>query len=98
MQESLNKIEAVSDKLPQVINIGPPGDNKVDFMAIARQMLGATGESLYTPEDLQAIREKMDEIAGRVEERSQEIQNLGTEEKVMEIAADVPQIEMNGGA
>ena len=39
----------------------------------------------------------MKEIAGRVEERSQEIQNLGTEEKVMGIAGDVPQIEMNGG-
>jgi hypothetical protein len=98
LQESLNKIEAVSDKLPQVINIGPPGDNKVDFMAIARQMLGATGESLYTADDLQAIRQKMDEIAGRVEERTQEIKNLGTEEKVLEIAGDIPEIDVNGGA
>jgi hypothetical protein len=97
LQESLNKIEAVSDKLPQVINIGPPGDNKIDFMAIARQMLGATGESLYTVEDLQAIREKMGVIAGRVEERSQEIKHLGTEEKVLEIAGDIPQTDVNGG-
>ncbi len=98
LQESLNRIEAVSDKLPQVINIGPAGDNKVDFMAIARQMLGATGESLYSVEDLQAIRGKMSEIAGRVEERSQEIKTLRTEEKVLEIAGNIPQIDVNGGA
>jgi regulator of protease activity HflC (stomatin/prohibitin superfamily) len=86
LQESLNKIEAVADKLPQVINIGPPGDNNINFMAIVRQMLGTTDGSLYTPEDLQAIQDKMNEITNRIKERSQELRDLVTDEKVEEIA------------
>jgi regulator of protease activity HflC (stomatin/prohibitin superfamily) len=97
LQESLNKIEAVADKLPQVINIGPADENKVDFMAIARQMLGATGESLYTPEDLQMIQEKMSEIVERVNERSREIEGLVDEEKVLGIAVETSGSLTNGG-
>ncbi len=87
-QESLDKIEAVADKLPQVINIGPPEDNKVNFMEIARQMLGATDEKLYTMEDMQAIRQKMAEIEQRIESRSQEITGLVEDEKVQEITTE----------
>jgi regulator of protease activity HflC (stomatin/prohibitin superfamily) len=97
LQESLNKIEAVADKLPQVINIGPADENKVDFMAIARQMLGTTDQSLYTPEDLQMIQEKMSEIVERVNERSREIEGLVDEEKVLEIAVETSGSPTNGG-
>jgi regulator of protease activity HflC (stomatin/prohibitin superfamily) len=95
LQESLNRIEAVAYKLPQVINIGPADENKIDFMAIARQMLGATGQSLYTPEDLQAIQDKMSEIVTRIKERSQEIEDLGDEE-ALEIAGETSK-STNGG-
>lgn len=80
-QETLNKIETVADKLPQIINIGPPEDNQINFMRLARQVLGVTDRPLYSPEALQAIREKQDELAVRIEERSQEIERLAKPEE-----------------
>ena len=41
--EILDRIESVADKLPQVINVGPAGDNQIDFMSIAKQMMGVDG-------------------------------------------------------
>jgi regulator of protease activity HflC (stomatin/prohibitin superfamily) len=75
-QEALNKIEAIADKLPQIINIGPPADNDVNFMKVARQMLGVKDTPLYTPEAMRAIHEKQNEITGRIKARNKEIEGL----------------------
>jgi len=75
-QETLNRLEAVADKLPQMVNIGPASDNKVDFMAVARQMLGARDKPLYSREDMQAIKEKMNVIQARIKDRTKEIEAL----------------------
>jgi regulator of protease activity HflC (stomatin/prohibitin superfamily) len=77
-QETLNKLEAVADKLPQIINIGPAGENDVNFMTIARQMLGVKDTPLYTPENMRTIREKMDDIAARIQTRSKQIHELSS--------------------
>jgi regulator of protease activity HflC (stomatin/prohibitin superfamily) len=82
-QETLDKTENVAGKLPQIINIGPPDDGRVNFMAIARQMLGVKDKPLYTPEAMQAIQQKKDEIAARIRKRSKEIEDLVQTDEVV---------------
>ncbi len=90
-QETLNKLEAVADKLPQIINIGPAGESNVNFMDVARKMLGVKGTPLYTPEDIRAIREKTNDITNRIKERNTQIQelNAGTESQPKALQATV---------
>jgi hypothetical protein len=90
-QEVLNKLEAVADKLPQIVNIGSAGQNDVNFMAVARQMLGIKDAPLYTPEDMRAIQGKMNDITQRIESRSDQIQELsvGPEVKPKALQATV---------
>ena len=73
-QEILDRIENVADKLPQVINMGSAEDNQVDFMAVARQMMGIDGKPLYQPEDIQAMRKRTKDIIARIKERSQQFE------------------------
>jgi regulator of protease activity HflC (stomatin/prohibitin superfamily) len=80
-QETLNTIQASANKLPQIINIGPDADDKIDFMAVARHMLGARDQALYTAEELQAIRQKVDGISARIKARSSEIASLASDEE-----------------
>ncbi len=75
-QEALDKIEAIAAKLPRVINVGPANENEIDFMAIARQMMGLKGTSLYTDEDIKTIRTRMNEITARIKERNKQINDL----------------------
>ena len=75
-QASLDKIAAIADKLPQVINIGPGAENGIDFMAVARQMMGLSGDRLYSDEDIAAIRARISEITSRVTERNKQINNI----------------------
>ncbi len=83
-QETLEKIQNSADKLPQIINVGPPDDNNINFMAVARQMLGIKDRPLYTPEAMRAIQEKKQDIAARIQERTKEIESLTrTEEEVI---------------
>ncbi len=76
-QEVLDKLEAVADTLPQVLRIGDgDGRGAVNFLEIAREMIGTDDEPLYTPEDMQAIRERMEEIRTRIRERGEEIERV----------------------
>ena len=84
-QETLKKLEGIADKLPQIINIGPAGDNEIDFMKIARQMLGSKDEPLYTTEELETIRAKLKAITGRIETRTKEIKALKAAEEAVTV-------------
>ena len=76
-QDVLERLESVADRLPQVVQIGATnGDDAVDFLQIARRMIGTGGDTLFTPEDMQAIRDRMTEIQSRIEERTREIESL----------------------
>ncbi|HET7480282.1 MAG TPA: SPFH domain-containing protein [Rubrobacteraceae bacterium] len=93
-QDVLEKIAAVADRLPQVVQIGAggaDGEEAVDFLQIARRMIGTGGDSLFTSEDMQAIRNRMQEIQARIREREREIEGLSTERA----ASDVPEDEPN---
>lgn len=84
-EDILDKLESVADKLPQIIHLGPNEPDVVDYMSIARQMLGVSTGTLYTEEDMQAIRERVDAIVARIEERSRQISGMVEAEK--EVAA-----------
>ncbi|MCC6456271.1 MAG: SPFH domain-containing protein [Caldilineaceae bacterium] len=95
-EDILDKLEAVAAKLPQIINIGSSDPDALDFMAIARQMLGVPEGKLYTDEEMRAIRARVDEIVVRINERSRQIHGMPEAEK--EVAAliqrDEPQKEV----
>ena len=78
-QDVLEKLSGVADNLPQVVQIGAGGangDEAVDFLEISRRMIGTGGEPLFTPEDMQAIRDRMEEIQTRIRDRAREIESL----------------------
>jgi regulator of protease activity HflC (stomatin/prohibitin superfamily) len=75
-QDVLDKLESVAERLPQVVQLGENGGQNIDFLAIARQMIGTGGEPLFTPEDMRKIRERMGEIQERIREREQEIEDV----------------------
>ncbi|MEM7331535.1 MAG: SPFH domain-containing protein [Chloroflexota bacterium] len=72
-QEILDRIEGVSDKLPQVINMGSAEDNHVDFMAVAKQMMGIDGAPLYNSADIESMRTRIKDISGRIKERAKKL-------------------------
>jgi len=43
-QNVLDKLESVAERLPQVVQLGENGAQPIDFLAIARQMIGTGGE------------------------------------------------------
>ncbi len=77
-QEKLEKLQAVAGRLPQIINIGAADSNKVNYMSVAREMLGVSDKSLYTDEDLQDIRAKTNDITQRIKDRTDQIKQLST--------------------
>jgi regulator of protease activity HflC (stomatin/prohibitin superfamily) len=79
-QDVLERLAAVADNLPQVVQIGAlDGEETVDFLRIARRMIGTGEDALFTPEDMQAIRDRMQEIQGRIRDRAGEIESLAAE-------------------
>jgi hypothetical protein len=74
--QALDRIETIADKLPQVINIGPAEGHTVDFMELARQMLGVTDAPLYSADELEMIRKQMGNIARRLKERTGQIEKV----------------------
>jgi regulator of protease activity HflC (stomatin/prohibitin superfamily) len=75
-QDVLERLAKVADRLPQVVQFGATGDEAVDFLEISRRMIGTGGEPLFTPEDMQGIRNRMEEIQARIRERAGELENL----------------------
>ncbi len=80
-EDILERIEGVMDRLPQVVSIGDNHKDSIDYPAIARQMLGIRSEALYTNEDMQAIRERIESIVERIRERDLEIGRLDAAEQ-----------------
>ena len=44
-QDVLERLAAVADRLPQVVQIGATGDDAVDFLEISRRMIGTGGRA-----------------------------------------------------
>src|SRR5918997_1899832 len=91
-QNVLDKLESVAERLPQVVQLGENGAQPIDFLAIARQMIGTGGELLFTSEDMQKIRERVEEIQERIRGREQEIEDVvSAEQGVTEEEPQAPQ-------
>jgi regulator of protease activity HflC (stomatin/prohibitin superfamily) len=81
-QDLLTKLESVATRLPQVVQVGEQTD--IDFLALAQQLIGGKGAVLFSPEDMEAIRSRLDAIGARVHDRADEINAL-----LKKAAADV---------
>ncbi len=95
-QEMLDKLEAVAGHLPQVVNIGSDGDQSTDFMQIAQRMLGAHNATLYTPEDMQRIRERTEQIAARIRERKDKIDQIVPDGRDTQVEVQEPILQQHG--
>nr|WP_079168982.1 SPFH domain-containing protein [Streptomyces sp. CC77] len=79
-QRVLDTLEQVADHLPQLVRIGGSGDPSeaagVDFLLLARELIGERGAELFTPDDMAAMRARLAEVAERIAERSPQIHAL----------------------
>ncbi|PDV97689.1 SPFH domain-containing protein [Candidatus Chloroploca asiatica] len=84
-REVLDRLEAVAEHLPQVIQTG--GDNQViDFLETARKMLGIADDPLYSPEEVQAITRRLNEIKARIKTRNVQLRQLIADETTTAMA------------
>ena len=74
-QDVLEKLDAVAEHLPQMIQIGAM-DGQIDYQAVAREMLGIDDTPLYATTDLAAMQQRLPQIRARVEKRAQEIEQF----------------------
>ncbi|MBB6119104.1 SPFH domain-containing protein [Nocardiopsis algeriensis] len=69
----LEKLADVADSLPQVLRIGSGDAASVDYLRIAQEIIGQSDTALFSQEDMDAIRSRLDEIKARIAEREEEI-------------------------
>ncbi len=91
-QDVLAKLESMAHRLPQVVNIGS-SEADIDFMAIARQMMGVGDKPLYTEDDVQMIRQRMKQIVARIRERATQINQISTEDEEAIAEAIISQVD-----
>ncbi len=77
----LDRLESVADHLPQLVTVGDGREQRLDLMNVARQLMGATDDTLFSDSDMQKIREQMSQIVSRVQERNKRIETLMEEEQ-----------------
>lgn len=75
-QDVLEKIEAIAERLPKLINLGKAEENHVNFMAVASEMLGIEDKPLYTEDDVMTIRKRANDIMKRINERMSQLDGL----------------------
>ncbi len=75
-QDLLEKLEGIAERLPQVVQIGDGNGEGIDFLAIARQLVGSGEAALFSDGDMAAIRDRMEIIEARISERESEITEL----------------------
>ena len=71
-----SQLEAVAARLPQIVSLGAATEHEFDFTALARRMLGVGEQALFSEQDMQAIRERVEEISARIAQREREIEAL----------------------
>ncbi|MFW6723358.1 SPFH domain-containing protein [Streptomyces sp. MAR4 CNY-716] len=92
-QQVLDTLEQVADHLPQLLRIGGPVDGKdggaagVDFLALARELIGEHGADLFSEAEMAAVRERLAEVAARIAEREPEIRALREAERPAPVPA-----------
>ncbi|WP_328768156.1 SPFH domain-containing protein [Streptomyces sp. NBC_00286] len=76
-QQILDTLEQVADHLPRLVRIGGSADGNsaagVDFLQLAREMVGERGEELFSEADMAAMRGQLAAIGDRIAGREDEI-------------------------
>ncbi|WP_338899241.1 SPFH domain-containing protein [Streptomyces sp. TG1A-60] len=76
-QQILDTLEQVADHLPRLVRIGGSADGSgaagVDFLQLAREMVGERGEELFSEADMAAMRGQLAAIGDRIAGREDEI-------------------------
>ncbi|WP_240136396.1 SPFH domain-containing protein [Streptomyces sp. MUM 178J] len=79
-QQVLDTLEQVADHLPRLVRIGGSADGTgaagVDFLQLARELVGERGVELFTDADMAAVRARLREVADRIASREAEISAL----------------------
>jgi regulator of protease activity HflC (stomatin/prohibitin superfamily) len=89
-QQVLDRLEGVADRLPRVLKIGTGDTASVNFLRIARGIIGEAGEELFTDADMAVIRSRLGEISARIAGREEEIAALRSAEQATTVAAAGP--------
>lgn len=74
-QEILSKLEEVAEHLPQVVHVGDDADG-VDYLRIARELVGSSDGSLFTEQEMSALRQQLEAIQQRIGDREDEVTEL----------------------
>ncbi|MBC9711023.1 SPFH domain-containing protein [Streptomyces sp. TRM66268-LWL] len=88
-QQILDTLEQVADHLPHLVRIGgaeADGSLGVDFLRLARELVGEHGDELFTEADTAAVRDRLDEVAARIAARQGEIDELLAAERPTVVA------------
>ncbi|MDF3143857.1 MULTISPECIES: SPFH domain-containing protein [unclassified Streptomyces] len=83
-QQVLDTLEQVADHLPRLVRIGGTADAGIDFLELARELVGERGTELFTEEDTAAVRARLAQVSERIAAREAEIGAL--------LAADRPTV------
>lgn len=75
-QDVLDRLQGVADRLPQVVQVGAAAAEQINFLEIARNMIGTRDEALYSEADIAAIRQRADQINARIQQRAGQINQL----------------------
>ncbi|WP_153398297.1 SPFH domain-containing protein [Ornithinicoccus halotolerans] len=74
-QDLLDRLEGLADALPQMVRIGE-GEGGIDYLQLARELVGGADQQLFTDEDMRAIQGRRPDIEQRVQQREGEIEHL----------------------
>lgn len=91
-QDVLTKLESLSQSLPQIVRVGG-GSDGVDYLAIARELVGGADQQLFSDEDMQVITSRRGEISERVTSRKDQIEELLKPPEEMQVEIVTPQEE-----
>ncbi len=76
-QQVLDTLEQVADHLPRLVRIGGAADGGgvagIDFLELARELVGERGTELFSDEDMAAVRARLSEVSERIAAREAEI-------------------------
>ncbi|GLU48032.1 SPFH domain-containing protein [Nocardiopsis ansamitocini] len=75
-QDLLDKLESVAESLPQVVQIGAADAASINFLEVARQIIGSTDELLFSDADMAEVRGRLADISERISSREDEIAEL----------------------
>ncbi|RCV56966.1 SPFH domain-containing protein [Marinitenerispora sediminis] len=97
-QDLLDKLESVAESLPQMVQIGDGSTASVDFLQVARQIIGGADEELFSEADMAAIRTRLADISERIAAREAEISELLAAERSTVEAPDPERVPDVPGA